>query len=233
MPYAFVQAVENSQVSGTAALAAPSITLTAHNLVLVVTSQNPGSIATLTDTTGCTFVLVGHGALNAGGLFLYYCQDAVAGANVITGHSNGSDFSSIWVGEYSGLLTVNPLIAAAFAGKNGPGNGLNSVTAGLVGAGITPCMIFGFAIDNTGTNVPAAGTSPIAFTGQGAVWANYTGGVRAQAEDARIIAPGGYAATFGSTAGGASHGGDQFVMLGATFAEIGSSGPTLLGQALT
>lgn len=224
MAYALAQAVmENSQAATTGSLAAPSITLTAGNTVIVVCSQNPGSIATLTDTLGNSWTLDGHAGIAGFGKFVWYCQNSLSGANVITGHTNGSDFAAISVSEYSGLVTSGGPLGSAYSAQNGPGAGTDIITTGNLSSAIntTPAMLWGFGTDDTGSFVPLAGTS---FTGRGSIWGNLTGGVRALTEDRRITVAGSYASTFTGT----GHGGDVFLSCGIAFAEIGATGPAVI-----
>lgn len=201
----------------------PTITHVAGNTLIIICSQNPGSIATLTDTIGNTYTLAGHAGIAGFGKFLWYCQNTLAGANIITGHTNGSDFAGLVVSEYSGLQTSGGPLGSAFQAQNGPGNGTDSVTSGTFPISTFPALLYGFSTDDTGSFVPPVGTG---FTTRGSIWANLTGGVRAMTEDKRILTGGSYAAT--STL--ASHGGDVFLTDAIAFPEIGAGvaigGPT-------
>lgn len=242
MAYALGTPAENSGVAGAASLAtSTALNCALHDSIIVFTLQDTTHTTTLSDTALNAYTQIGSAALFSQRLYAYICQNSAANAaNTVSGSSNGSDLSGIWAVNASGLVTTGGVLASAFLGQNGPGNGLNTVTAGAFNIPAIPALLIGFAVDNTGTNVPAAGTLPNAFTGLGGVWGNKTGGVQAQAEHCRITLAGSAGATFGSTAGGASHGGDLFISCGLLIAEIGAvstgifSGITRpLTQALT
>lgn len=218
MAYAFVQSVENSQAATTGSLAAPSITATAGNTLIIICSQNPGSIATLTDTIGNVYTLAGHSGIAGFGKFLWYCQNTLGGANVITGHTNGSDFAAIVVSEYSGLAVSGGPLGSAFQAQNGPGAGTDIVTSGTFSVAVAPALLYGFSTDDTGSFVPTAGTLYSGFTGRGSIWGNLTGGVRAITEDQRLTASGTYAGTFGNI----TKGGDVYLTDAIAFAELGA-----------
>lgn len=202
----------------------PTFTHVAGDTVIVICAQNPGSIATLTDTLGNSWTLAGHAGIASFGKFLWYCQNSLAGANIITGHTNGSDFSAISVTEISGLATSGgPLGTPGFNAQNGPGSGTDIVTSTGIVIGAVPAMLYGFGTDDTGSFVPTAGTLNGGFTGRGSIWGNLTGGVRAITEDQRITSIGTYAATFGNI----GKGGDVYLACGIAFAELGAQSPGL------
>lgn len=215
MAYAQVQRVENSQAVTSGSLAAPSLTLTAGNTVIVTTSQNPASIATLTGTLGNTYILDGHSGIASFGKFTYYCQNSLAGPEVITGHTNGSDFAAIVVSEFSGLKTSGGPIGSRYNAINGPGDGTDLATSTTFPINTVAALLYGFCADDIGSFVPLAGTG---FTGRGSLWANLTGGVNAITADRRITVGGSYAATFGTT----GHGGDVYLINGIAFPELGA-----------
>lgn len=207
----------------------PTLIHTAGNTIIVINRMNPALTSSITDTLGNTYT-AGPGAGKAGifgfGLFLHYCQNSLAGANIITGHTNGTTDEAIAVYEYSGLVTSGgPVGFPAYSAQNGPGAGTDVVTSGLLSTGLLPCMVFGFGCDFSASSFfPIAGTN---YTARGGVWSFYN--TDAQAEDRRILVPGGVAATFSPGA----HTGDVYASLGVAFAELGATGPSLLGQALT
>lgn len=227
MPYAYVQQVENSLASATSSIAAPSISCTAHNTVLVLGSQNPGSTPSITDTAGNSYSLLGHSSLFAFGVFLYICQDTLGGANVITTHTNGTDCNGILVSEWSGLVTSGGALGVAFNGQNGPGSGADAVTSGtMVISSGTPAASISFGWDNTaGTFIPVHGTG---FSSHTAVWAAINGNAQALLEDQRITSSGTYAGTWSADP---SNTGDLFSTIAVILAELG--GTALMGQICT
>lgn len=238
MAYALGTPGENSAAAGQASIAtSAALTVALHDSIIVFAQQDTTHTTTITDALGNgAYTNLGRGTLFAITLNAYLLQDSLAGTSVITASSNGSDLSGIWAVNASGLATSGGAVGKIFLGQNGPGSGLNTVTPGPVNINKVPCLYLGFCMDNTLSNAPVAGTSPIAFTGLGSVWANKTGGVNALAEHARIVVGGNASVTFGTTAGGASHGGDLFLSCGIALAELGAvstGGFSGLTKALT
>lgn len=205
----------------------PAPTFSAGSTGVVITSQNPGSTATVTGVAGNTYALRQHGGIASFGLFWYECQNMLAGPDILTGHSNGNDLNAIAVGEWSGLVTSGGPLGFNATAVNGPGQGADILTSGTFSVGSLPAMVIGFCVDtNPGGFVAPAGTSMTA-RGSG-VWANLTNGVRGGFADRRVTSGSSYAATFGILS--APHSGDVFITDGAAYAEIGAVvSSTLLG----
>ena len=223
MAYAFVQQVDNG-LAANANAAAVTITSTAHNTVIVISSQHPTSTATITDTLGETWIAIpqSNNGIFGDGLFAYVCQNSIGGANTITVHSNSTNVSGVVAYEYSGLSTTIGILGSAVLGQNGPGAGTDAISAGGLGTiSVLPAMIFGIACDFQGTgNVPSAGTG---YTARASIWSGNTGGAHALAEDKRITVSANPAATFTATTGS----GDIYISYGIVLAESGAVGPSI------
>lgn len=214
MTSAFVQGADNSSVAGVASLAV-TLTPTPGNTLIIVTNQASASTPTLTDTGGNSYSAPVSTANLGQALVLYLCQNTLGGSNTLTAHSNSTNLSALYVAEYSGLVQSGGTLGYAGQGQNGPGAGADSVSSGTFAFSAVPAMIFALSIDQTGSNVPVAGTG---FTGRGSLFANYTGGVRAISEDQRIVTPGTYAGTFAPSVSG--HTGDLFLTIAFALQEI-------------
>lgn len=195
----------------------PTVIHTAGNTGILINRMNPALVSSITDTAGNTWS-PGPGAGKAGifgfGLFLHFCQNLLAGANIITGHTNGTTDEAIAFFEFSGLATSGGALGANYNAQNGPGAGADAVTSNGFLVGAVPALVFGFGVDFSGSSFfPTAGTN---FSGQGGMWSNY--GTDAQAEDRRELVGGSFAATYSP----AAHTGDVFAALGVAFAELGA-----------
>lgn len=212
MPGAFLQQVENG-LAANANAAAVSITTLAHSTVIVVSSQHPSSVATITDTLGETWITGPGGGIFSSGLFAYVCQDSKGGANTITTHSNSTNLAAVYASEIGGLQRTGGILGSAVLGQNGPGAGTDAVTAGTF-AITAPAFLFGFVSDfQASGNVITPGTG---FAGRASVWGGNTGGAHAFAEDRRILTGGSFGSTFTASTGSA----DIYVSLGIALAEI-------------
>lgn len=198
----------------------PAPILTAGNTLITATVQAAGSTPTLTDTLGNTFSAPVATPNLGTSLVFYLCQNTLGGPNVIIGHSNSTNLSAVFSAEYSGLVQSGGSIAFAGQGQNGPGAGTDSVTSGTFPVATVPALLWALSLDQTGTNVPVAGTN---FIGRGSIWANYTGGVRAITEDKRILTGAVYAGTFAPSVSG--HTGDLFNTIAVALLEIGGGNP--------
>lgn len=212
MPYAFVQQAENSNSVSVNSFAAPSITETAGNTLVVVSSHgNAGINNTCADSAGNTYTK--QVVLNNLGheLNMFYVQNCIGGANIVTISSPSTNIKAVWVGEYSGLLLTGGPIASIGNGQNGPGAGSDTVTSTAFTVTPVPALYLGFSMDASGSNFPTPGTG---FTGRGALWVNNTGGQNAQAEDLRVTVSASIAATYNPV-----NGAHLFNTIGIAFAE--------------
>lgn len=230
MAYAFVQQVQGAQTTAATSIAAASITPTAGNC-LVITAFTGGNVTiSVSDTAGNTVTpsVVAHDAGNTLTLALFYVKNCLGTASVFTASWSGSHSDpSIWVGEYSGLDVSNPFLGAINNAQASPPSGANTITSTPFYVGGQPAMLFGFSIDTNGGNTVNAGTSPIAFTGQGSTWSGSGSGgttAHAQPEDARVTTAANYTATFGP----GNHF-DSFLTIGAAFMESGGSRVNIVG----
>jgi hypothetical protein len=194
----FVQQTQNSVAAPITSVAAPSITTTAGNALVIAVLTTLGDASTINDGgIGNTYTLAGTVSGGAFELQLFYAQNIHGGATVFTANATDQTYA-IYVAEYSGLATSGLFINFAGNSTSGSeGTGANAITSGTV-TNSASAMLFGFTVSTNGNAGATAGTSPIAFTGRGGVWAAFSGSttVTALAEDAPIS--GNAAATFGA-----------------------------------
>lgn len=199
MSFAFVQQVEISIASGASqTLAAPSLTATAGNLLIVATT---GPSTTLNTTTlsdggaGNTYHLIS--SLNDAGnnrcINYFYALNASGGATVITTTTTGGWQDGIYVAEYSGATT--------FVGGNqtlnaSPGTVTDAVTSGVVNVTSAPALVVGFCHNTAGAALASAGTG---FTARTTVWG--TQGNHGFPEDMTENSTGNIAATWTAASG--------------------------------
>ena len=156
----------------------------------VVMSDNAGgnSYVPLTTFYNATF--------GVGGAF-FYVRSALGGNTIFTAtFGAASNHLGIYVGQYTGLTA---LIGTQAQEEESPGTGANAYTSGNVTVGMlqVPALAWGFIVPVHNYNlVPAAGTSPLAYTGRSLSWPFNTGTNNALAEDIRLTVPGNYPATF-------------------------------------
>ena len=187
-PIAFVQvaAKSSSAATNTLSLSFPANT-TAGNIILVGfdfdTNSTPSSI---TDSQGNTFAEVGSQLTSHGGARsrVYFAKNIKGGPDTITVNlSSNSAWIELYISEYSGVDTVNPVNAQA--GASGSAGAVSSGTAATTAAGD---VIYGYCVGDW-TCTPGSG-----FTARSKFNGNLI-------EDMTVANPGSYAATGSATNG--------------------------------
>lgn len=198
----------------------PTIITTAGNLLIAHIHADIPHVGTITDTlSNGPFTIVGHADNTANqGDWIYVCQNILGGATVLNAAWSSVNMSAFSVEEWSGLGTSGAVIGSSFTTQNGTSSGANTVTTGLIPTPKLPAILWSLCQDNTGSHVPTVGTSPVAFSDGGSRYGNYTGGVRARSENARITLNGSYAGTFGNV----GFNGDNFDTCAILLAEAGA-----------
>src|SRR5271155_2096918 len=202
MAYAFVNQTSATATTGVSSIALPSYTPVAGNTLLFflfITGGNGGSSANLTDGgVGNSYQQLFTPVHTASGIYGFYAQNVAGVATTVTANFvGGTSHAGIYLAEYSGIYQ---LLGSNAVEVSAPGTGANALSSSYFSSGGTPVMVWGFAVDASGT-APNAGTSPISFTGQAPVWAPLGAGgtsTCALGEDAAYSAGGSYiAAPFG------------------------------------
>jgi hypothetical protein len=206
MTYAFVQQNANDNAAGATTITV-TLTPTAGNLLVFAVSGDSAdstSIA-LSDNLGThnTFTqiatdLVTATAQRCAWWFSANCQ---GGATTFTAtYSASTRFRTLYVAEYSGIVTTSPLINGTRAENVNPGASADAVSSGNANATSQPALVWGVSIDTDGNTTPNAGTG---FTSRTGVWSSST--CLARPEDKRITVTGNVAATFTATTGTDTH----------------------------
>jgi chitodextrinase len=178
----FVQVNHNQVSMGTSTSVTFNAPTQAGNTIVVyVIWNNSGSVA-VTDTRGDTFVNVGNPVAWGSGdsAQIFYATNIVGGTDTVTAAFRNSvtSFGVIYVHEYAGISTVNPVDATVSA--SGSSGSLNS---GTVTTTSVNDLIFGAGVSDM--TVTAAGTG---FTARDTAYGNIT-------EDRAASTIGSYAAT--------------------------------------
>jgi chitodextrinase len=182
MTPSFIQVNNNEIASGTKTSVVFNASTQAGNTIVVyVIWDNAGSVA-LTDSNGNAFVNVG-GPLSWGSGYsaqIFYATNIVGGTDTVTAafRTSVTSFGVIYVHEYAGINTLNPVDVTASA--SGSSTALNSGTATTTSAND---LIFGAGVSDN--MVTAAGSG---FISRDMAYGNIT-------EDRIAEAIGSYAAT--------------------------------------
>jgi hypothetical protein len=118
---------------------------TAGNLLVMFLILYSGTVSSITDTLGNTWVQIGStltfGSTNVYG---YYVKNCPFGTNTVTVNLSGSIFSGGFAGEWSGLDRAAPLVASS--------TGTGTSAAVNSGSALTPAVsnaVIGFVASNT------------------------------------------------------------------------------------
>jgi len=188
----FLQEKENQIASGTSVSVGFSNPTTAGNtIVAYVIWSNKNSVA-LTDSRGDTFVGVGSPVIWAGGnsAQVFYATGISGGSDTVTATFRDAvgAFGVIYIHEYSGISTVNPVdVTASAAGSSALMN------SGSVTTTSPNDLIFGAGVSSH--TVTSAGTG---FSARSLAFGNIT-------EDRTAASAGSYSAT-------ATHNGTDWAM---------------------
>lgn len=230
MAYGFVQQVETSQGTGTSSLAAPSLTPTLGNMLLILTAGANTTTSALSDGgVGNTFTQLASFATASSKAILSAAYNCKGGASIITTTSTGgSDVGAILVQEFSGLALVGAYQTSLSANQSNFGViGANAITTVNLNPSAQPAMLWGLCWDLTQPGLaPSAGTSPSAFSARTAIWSALPGAAGASSlpMDVRITSTGGVPITAGTSAPNQY---DNFLTIGAIFSEVGAFGPAV------
>jgi uncharacterized protein DUF4038/collagenase-like protein with putative collagen-binding domain len=206
MAYAFVQQ-NSADNAASATTITVTLTPTAGNLLVFCVSGDSldtSSIA-LSDNLGShnTFTQIGTDLVTANDqrCAWWHAANCKGGATTFTAtFSAGTRFRTIYVAEYSGIVTTSPLLNGARAENANPGTGTDAVSSGVANATSQPALVWGFSIDTSGATTPNAGTG---YTSRTGVWSTAT--CMGRPEDKRVTATGNVAATFTATTGTDDH----------------------------
>lgn len=206
MAYAFVQQNANDNAASAATITV-TLTPTAGNLLVFAVSGDSldtTSIA-LSDNLGShnTFSQISTDlvATTDQRCAWWYAANCKGGATTFTAtFSGGTRFRTIYVAEYSGIVTASPLLNGARAENANPGTGTDAVSSGNADATSQPALVWGLSVDTNGNTTPTAGTG---FTSRTGVWSTAT--CLGRPEDKRVTVTGNVAATFTATTGADTH----------------------------
>ncbi len=206
MAYAFVQQ-NSADNAATATTITVTLTPTAGNLLVFCATAEAGdtSAIALSDNLGAsnTFVQIGTdlvSVLNQRCTW-WYAENCKGGATTFTATFTASArFRTIYVAEYSGIVTSGAFLNGARAESVNPGTGADAVSSGNANATSQPALVWGFSLNVNGGTPAAAGTG---FTSRTAVWSSAT--CQGRPEDKRVTATGNVAATFTAAVGTDPH----------------------------
>jgi hypothetical protein len=181
-PPSFVQVKDNVVSSGSSVAATFTSATTAGNTIVVYVIWDNAGTASVTDSRGDNFTSVSAPVVWDGGFRaqIFYATNIAGGTDTVTATFQNavSSFGSIYVHEYSGISTTNPVDVTASA--SGSGGTLNSGSATTTTAND---LIFGAGVSDA--NVSAAGSG---FTTRDTASGNIT-------EDKTAATTGSYSAT--------------------------------------
>lgn len=128
-----VNHVQTSCTNVTACTTTPSISVTAGNLLVVLSAQSKNTtVASITDAAGNTFVTASARVLQtgAGSAETWYAKNVAGNASdQVTVNLSTTDSPDIFVIQYSGLDTASPLDNVAIgSGANGTALSTSNVT---------------------------------------------------------------------------------------------------------
>jgi hypothetical protein len=141
------------------------------------TNSTPSSI---TDSEGNTFTEVGAQLTSPGGARsrVYFAKSIKGGADAITvSLSANSAWIELYISEYSGVDTVNPIDAQA-----GTSGNAGSVSSGTAATTVAGDIVYGYCLGDWNCTAGSGFTARSAFNGN-------------LIEDMTVGNPGGYAAT--------------------------------------
>ena len=208
MSYGFIQSSGNDSNN----TRTTAITVTSGNTLIYSVQLNANSGTITIDDGGQGNTWVPIGSIDDGfgtSLYVWYALNAVAGSTGVLSTCPGQNTLRPMLQEYSGLASY---IGVNSAFDNGPGAGANTINSGNINVTPQPAMLWSRCFDDTNTESPSAGTSPISFTSRSVP----TVGVEpdfTSHEDARITATGNAAATFGNVHN------NYYLIIAAAFAE--------------
>jgi chitodextrinase len=181
-PPSFVQSNENQISSGTSVSVSFNAAASAGNTIVVYVIWDNTKSVTLTDSRGNTFNSVGAPVLWGSGnsAQIFYASGIAGGTDSVTAtfRNSISNFGVVYIHEYSGISSVNPVGFTTSATGSSP-----FLNSGSISTPSTNYLIFGGGVsDNV---VTAAGTN---FISRDLAYGNIT-------EDQIAATPGTYAAT--------------------------------------
>ncbi len=181
-PPSFVQVTNNQISKGTKVSVAFGSPTQAKNTIVVYAIWNNTGTVTITDSRGDSFVSVGSPVAwgNGSSAQVFYASNIAGGADTVTAtfRTSVTSYGVLYVHEYAGISTVNPVdVAASASGSSG------SLNSGAVTTTSPNDLIFGAGVsDNT---VTGAGSG---FISRDLAYGNIT-------EDKAGVSIGSYAAT--------------------------------------
>jgi hypothetical protein len=175
----------NANGSGALTLSVPLLSTTAPGDLVVVGFDFAGSFASISDNQGNVFTQIGTEIITPAGskTRLYYARNIKGGPETVTVNLTGTPGLEVYVTEYHGASTTNPLDVTAQ--RTGPAG---SVTSGSAVTTSANDLIMGFCV---GDAACSAGTG---FSARSTFNHNLI-------EDRTVSATGSYAATGSATAG--------------------------------
>jgi hypothetical protein len=214
--YTFVNQLDYSTTSGALTISSNgsggpnnTIALTVGNFLIAgffnSTTSTPGG--SMSDSLGNTYIPSGYIVGSAGETVQIFAGVVTTAGNaVVTATGTNANIAMMFVDQYApttgyAISTSPAVIQGNYQNGGGTGANFNVAPAAPIAIPAGIYLLYGFNYQAGGTVVNTAGTSPIAFTGRGAMWevANGTIGP-GLAEDALITSTGGtYSVTFGTT----------------------------------
>ena len=179
----FVQAKSNEVTSGTTNSVAFTSANTAGNLIVAYVLWSNAGTATVTDTRGNTYAAVAAATKWNNSNWssqVFYATNVAAGANTVkaTFGTTINSFGILYVHEYSGMDTVNPLdVTKSAAGTS------SAMSSGAATTTSSNDLIFG-----AGASIQNVNQAGIGFTTRSNDYGNRT-------EDMTVTVTGSYAAT--------------------------------------
>ena len=215
--YSYVNQLDYSTTVGATSISSSgsggpnsTISLALGNLFIAgfFNGSTGGPGGSMSDNLGNAYTNIGSLVGGANQTIMLYAGVVThPGTATITANGSGTNISTMFVEQYApgtGLvISANPIVLSG-SYINGNATGINAVTAPASAITIPAgtYLLFGFNYQVSATAANTAGTSPVAFTSRGNIWAVGNGGTIAPAitEDTQIVSTGGtYQVTFGST----------------------------------
>jgi hypothetical protein len=153
VPAAFVQAAASAAhgTPTTLSLAFPSSTRAGDLLLVAFDYDSSVTPASVTDSQGAVFTAVGNQLSTPGGALsrVYYAKNIKGGADTVTVTlSASSSYLELYLSEYSGINTTNPIDTEVGASGNA-----GTVSSGSVATTATGDIIYGYCVADWSCNV--------------------------------------------------------------------------------
>jgi hypothetical protein len=197
----------NAGVTGPSLTGDVAFTIAAGDIIEVQALIQATQTVTVTDTssTGNSFSVQGTPLVQSSQqLNTFVCTAPATGTYTVEVTSGGNNVYAFLAKQIRGAASSGTVVGISSAFQAGPGSGANAIASGNVALGASPinALLSGFCINLQSGGIATAGTSPLAYTGDTAVWATYGSGTACcLPEHLRVASTtGNVQATFGGSA---------------------------------